>query len=134
MGCNDRRKSSYRIGKAPLQKTLYGNVQMKILLVYSHSPYTFWSFSNAMKFIDRKASFPRLGLLTVAAMLPELWEKRLVDMTVRPLVDEDLLWADFVFISAMTIQRSSAREVIDRCRRLGVKTARRPSTWPMTRS
>jgi radical SAM superfamily enzyme YgiQ (UPF0313 family) len=95
---------------------------MKILLVYPHYPATFWSFRNAMKFIGRKASFPPLGLLTVAAMLPEPWEKRLVDMNVRPLGDEDLRWADYVFISAMTIQRRSAREIIERCRRQGVKT------------
>ncbi|HEY6871952.1 MAG TPA: radical SAM protein, partial [Geobacteraceae bacterium] len=95
---------------------------MKILLVYPHYPDTFWSFRHALKFIGRKASFPPLGLLTVAAMLPGEWEKRLVDMNVRALSDEDLAWADCVFISAMTIQRQSAREVIARCRRLGVKT------------
>lgn len=95
---------------------------MKILLVYPYYPATFWSFRYAMKFIDRKASFPPLGLLTVAAMLPSDWEKRLVDMNVRPLSTEDLEWADYVFISAMSIQRRSAREVIARCRRLGVKT------------
>jgi radical SAM superfamily enzyme YgiQ (UPF0313 family) len=95
---------------------------MKILLVYPRYPETFWSFRNAMKFIDRKASFPPLGLMTVAAMLPEPWDKRLVDMNVRPLAEQDLRWADYVFISAMTIQRQSAQEVIDRCRQLGVKT------------
>jgi len=95
---------------------------MKILLVYPRYPDTFWSFRNAMKFIDRKASFPPLGLMTVAAMLPECWDKRLLDMNVRPLDDRDLPWADYVFISAMTIQRQSVREVIHRCRRLGVKT------------
>lgn len=95
---------------------------MKILLVYPRYPDTFWSFRYAMKFISRKASFPPLGLLTVAAMLPEPWEKRLIDMNVRPLVDGDLQWADYVFISAMTIQRGSTREVIERCRQLGVKT------------
>src|SRR5512140_2641997 len=94
---------------------------MTILLVYPHYPDTFWSFRYAMKFIGRKASFPPLGLLTVAAMLPVEWEKRLVDMNVRPLSDEDLAWADYVFISAMTIQRESALEVIDRCRQKGVK-------------
>jgi len=57
---------------------------MKILLAYPHCPDTFWSFRHALKFIDRKASFPPLGLLTVAAMLPREWEKRLVDMNVRP--------------------------------------------------
>lgn len=95
---------------------------MKILLVYPHYPDTFWSFRHALKFIGRKASFPPLGLLTVAAMLPVAWNKRLVDMNVRPLVDEDLAWADYVFISAMTIQRESAQEVIARCRQMGVKT------------
>jgi len=85
-------------------------------------PDTFWSFRHALKFIGRKASFPPLGLLTVAAMLPAKWEKRLVDMNVLPLSDEDLEWADYVFISAMTIQRESAREVIARCRQMGAKT------------
>jgi radical SAM superfamily enzyme YgiQ (UPF0313 family) len=95
---------------------------MKILLVYPYYPDTFWSFRHALKFIGRKASFPPLGLLTVAAMLPVEWEKRLVDMNVCPLADEELAWADYVFISAMTIQRKSAQEVIARSRQLGVKT------------
>lgn len=73
-----------------------------------------------MKFINRKVSFPPLGLLTVPAPMPGPWEKKLVDMNVRPLADEDLGWGDYVFISVMTIQRPSAREVIQRCRRLGV--------------
>jgi radical SAM superfamily enzyme YgiQ (UPF0313 family) len=97
-------------------------LSMKILLVYPLYPDTFWSFRYALKFIGRKASFPPLGLLTVAAMLPGEWEKRLVDMNVRPLADEDLAWADYVFISAMTIQRKSAQEIIARCRKMGVKT------------
>jgi radical SAM superfamily enzyme YgiQ (UPF0313 family) len=95
---------------------------MKILLVYPLYPDTFWSFRHALKFIGRKASFPPLGLLTVAAMLPVAWDKKLVDMNVRTLSDAELAWADYVFISAMTIQQDSAREVIERCRRLGVKT------------
>jgi radical SAM superfamily enzyme YgiQ (UPF0313 family) len=101
---------------------LYRRSQMKILLVYPHYPDTFWSFRHALKFIGRKASFPPLGLLTVAAMLPGGWKKRLVDMNVRNLTDEDLAWADYVFISAMTIQRKSTQEVITRCRKMGVKT------------
>lgn len=95
---------------------------MKILLVYPRYPDTFWSFRHALQFIGRKASFPPLGLLTVAAMLPGGWEKRLVDINVRSLTDEELKWADYVFISAMTVQRESALEVIVRCRHLVVKT------------
>jgi radical SAM superfamily enzyme YgiQ (UPF0313 family) len=95
---------------------------MKILLVYPRYPDTFWSFRHALKFISKQASFPPLGLLTVAAMLPHEWEKRLIDMNVRPLKDEALQWADYVFISAMAVQRGSAQEVIERCKKLGVKT------------
>lgn len=94
---------------------------MKILLVYPEYPDTFWSFKYALKFISRKASFPPLGLLTVAAMLPKEWEKKLVDMMVTKLSDSDIEWADYVFISAMSIQKESVKKVIAKCKRLGVK-------------
>ena len=94
---------------------------MKILLVYPQYPDTFWSFKHALKIVSKKASFPPLGLLTVAAMLPGKWEKRLVDMNVTSLTDEDINWADYVFISAMVVQRDSVKEVIARCRKLGAK-------------
>lgn len=94
---------------------------MKILLVYPKYPDTFWSFKYALKFISKKASYPPLGLLTVAAMLPPEWDKRLVDMNVDKLSDDQLLWADYVFLSAMSIQRASAEAVIARCSELGVR-------------
>ena len=47
-------------------------------------------------------------------MLPNEWEKKLVDMNVTSLTDEDLKWADYVFISAMVIQKNSVKEVIAR--------------------
>ena len=94
---------------------------MKILLVYPEYPDTFWSFSYALKFISKKAAYPPLGLLTVAAMLPPEWDKRLVDMNVQKLKDKDLLWADYVFLSAMSIQKESVRNVLAKCRELGVK-------------
>jgi len=94
---------------------------MKILFVYPKYPDTFWSFKYALKFISKKASFPPLGLLTVAAMLPEEWEKKLIDMNVSALTEEDLEWADYVFISAMLVQKKSAMEVIRRCKKMGIK-------------
>ncbi len=94
---------------------------MKVLLVYPEYPNTFWSFSYALKFISKKAVNPPLGLLTVAAMLPPEWEKRLVDMNVRKLKDKDLLWADYVFLSAMSVQKESVKTVLERCRAVGVK-------------
>lgn len=94
---------------------------MKILFVYPRYPNTFWSFRHALKFVSKKASFPPLGLLTVAAMLPGEWEKRLVDMNVSALSDEDIKWADYVFVSAMVVQGDSAREVFALCNRLKTK-------------
>jgi radical SAM superfamily enzyme YgiQ (UPF0313 family) len=95
---------------------------MKILLVSPKIPDTFWSFKHALKFVSKKAAEPPLGLLTVAAMLPADWQKRVVDLNVRALTDNDVLWADYVFLSAMSIQEASARAVIEQCRRLGRKT------------
>jgi radical SAM superfamily enzyme YgiQ (UPF0313 family) len=94
---------------------------MRILLVYPEFPDTFWSFKHALKFVRKKAGAPPLGLLTVAAMLPAEWEKRLVDVNVTSLTSKDLDWADYVFISAMIVQRDSAREIIARCKGAGVK-------------
>jgi radical SAM superfamily enzyme YgiQ (UPF0313 family) len=94
---------------------------MNILLVYPEYPDTFWSFSYALKFISKKAAYPPLGLLTVAAMLPPEWDKRLVDMNVRKLNDKDLQWADYVFLSAMSVQKESVKAVLARCKEFGVK-------------
>lgn len=95
---------------------------MKILLVYPEFPDTFWSFKHALNFISKKSGTPPLGLLTVAAMLPADWEVRLVDMNVQALRNRHLHWADYVFLSGMSVQKPAARKVIARCRRIGTKT------------
>jgi radical SAM superfamily enzyme YgiQ (UPF0313 family) len=92
---------------------------MKALLLYPRFPETFWGFRHALKFVGRKAPLPPLGLLTVAAMLPSGWSKRLVDENVRGLTAADLAWADVVFVSAMIVQRESARSLVARCRAAG---------------
>ncbi|HEU5070708.1 MAG TPA: DUF4070 domain-containing protein [Verrucomicrobiae bacterium] len=92
---------------------------MNVLLLYPEFPDTFWSFKHALKFIRKKASLPPLGLLTVAAMLPPDWEKRLVDVNVRHLRTRDLAWADVVFISGMIAQQNSVHELIARCHAAG---------------
>ncbi len=87
---------------------------MNILLVSPQTPDTFWSFSHIMRLIRKKAAFPPLGLLTVSAMLPRDWHFRLVDLNVDPLDDTDITWADAVFVSAMIVHESSARQIINR--------------------
>jgi radical SAM superfamily enzyme YgiQ (UPF0313 family) len=91
---------------------------LKILMVYPSYPDTFWSFKYALKVIHKKAAYPPLGLLTVASMLPKEWELKLIDLNVSHLSDKQIRWADYVLISAMTVQRDSAREVISRCNKL----------------
>jgi radical SAM superfamily enzyme YgiQ (UPF0313 family) len=93
---------------------------MNILMVYPEFPDTFWSFKHALRFIRKQASQPPLGLCTVAAMLPETWGIRLIDLNVRKLRGRDLSWADCVFISGMTLQRDSANEIIARCKAAGL--------------
>jgi radical SAM superfamily enzyme YgiQ (UPF0313 family) len=94
---------------------------MNILLVYPKYPDTFWGFKHILGIMSKKSGFPPLGLLTVAAMLPKEWNKRLVDMNASILRDDDLSWADYVFVSAMVIQKVSAGEVISRARMAGAK-------------
>ncbi len=94
---------------------------MKVLLVYPEYPVTFWSFRYALSFISKKASYPPLGLLTIAALLPGECELRLVDMNVRKLGDKEILWADYVFVSAMIVQAESVRKLLGRCKSLDRK-------------
>lgn len=85
---------------------------MKVLLVYPKCPDSFWSFTHALRFISKKAAVPPLGLITVSAMLPDTWQKKLVDLNISPLRTSDVQWADYVFISAMYIQKESVNKVI----------------------
>lgn len=94
---------------------------MNVLLVYPKNPDTFWSFKHALRFIFKKATNPPLGLLTVASLIPPEWNKRLVDMNVSALRDRDLDWADYVFLSANTIQKKSVAEVISRCKAKSIR-------------
>jgi radical SAM superfamily enzyme YgiQ (UPF0313 family) len=92
---------------------------MKVLFISPEFPVTFWGFKYALEFVNKKASNPPLGLITVAAMLPTDWQKKLIDVNITPLTEEDILWADMVFIGAMNIQQKSAKEIIARCKNLG---------------
>jgi radical SAM superfamily enzyme YgiQ (UPF0313 family) len=94
---------------------------MNILLVYPQYPATFWSFKHALKFISKKASNVPLGLITIASLLPESWNRKLTDLNVTRLKDKDIVWADYVFISAMSIQLDSVKQIIERCRQLNAR-------------
>lgn len=92
---------------------------MKVLLVYPEFPDTYWSFRHALKFEGKGSAFPPLGLLTISAMLPAAWERRLVDMNVQRLCDADIEWADIVLVSAMIVQKESLERVVAMCKSRG---------------
>ncbi|HUX28963.1 MAG TPA: radical SAM protein [Terracidiphilus sp.] len=95
---------------------------MNALLIYPEFPETYWSFKHALKFLGKKAAQPPLGLMTVAALLPGGWKKRLVDTNVERLHDRHLDWADVVLVSGMHIQRESLVAIVERCRARGLRT------------
>lgn len=92
---------------------------MKILLVEPRTPETFWSLRHAIRFIGKRAANPPLGLLTVAALLPDRWQYRLIDLNTSRLDDRDLAWADVVLVSAMVIHRQEVIDLGRRCRAAG---------------
>ena len=94
---------------------------MKVLFVNPKYPDTYWSFKHALKFVSKKAVYPPLGLITVAAMIPESWEKKLIDLNVSALKDKDINWADLIFISAMSVQSQSTIEIIKRIKTFNKK-------------
>jgi radical SAM superfamily enzyme YgiQ (UPF0313 family) len=94
---------------------------VNILLIYPRNPDTYWSFKHALKFISKKASNIPLGLITVASLLPDKWNKKLIDLNVSRLTDRDILWADYVFISAISVQMASVDQIIKRCSQLNAR-------------
>jgi radical SAM superfamily enzyme YgiQ (UPF0313 family) len=95
---------------------------MKVLLLYPEFPDTFWGFRHALPFLGRRSAYPPLGLLTVSALLPPHWKRKLVDLNVEELRAQDLAWADVAFLSAMLIQGPSLSRLIARCREAGLRT------------
>lgn len=95
------------------------NRKINALLVYPKCPNTFWSFKKALRFISKKATFPPLGLLTIASILPKEWNKKLIDENVKEINDKELNNADIIFISSMLVQKENAKKIIKRCKSLG---------------
>jgi radical SAM superfamily enzyme YgiQ (UPF0313 family) len=92
---------------------------MKVLLINPEFPDTYWSFRHALPFEGKRSAFPPLGLLTVSALLPASWERRVVDLNVRSLKTSDIEWADMVFATAMLVQKDSLKDVVKRSKALG---------------
>ncbi len=86
---------------------------MRTLLIYPVFPPTFWSYEKILELVDRKVLLPPLGLITVAAILPQKWEFKLVDRNIRNVSEAEWEWADLVIISGMIVQKI---DLLDRVR------------------
>ncbi len=95
---------------------------MNFLIVYPKHPVKFWNLESLLKYFSGMANFPPVVLLKIASLLPREWNKKLIDMNEKDISDEDILWADYVFISAIPDQSKSATKIIDRCKKLNIKT------------
>jgi radical SAM superfamily enzyme YgiQ (UPF0313 family) len=92
---------------------------MRVLLLYPLFPKSFWSFDKALELIGRKVSLPPLGLITVAAILPQTWEFRLVDRNVCCESEADWYWADLIILSGMIVQKNDMLFLIETAKRRG---------------
>lgn len=96
---------------------------MKALLLWPQMPNSFWSYQETLDLAGLKSTNPPLGLITIAAMLPQDWEIRFFDRNVRPETDADWDWCDLVIISAMIVQKNDFRSLIRKGVNLGKKVA-----------
>ncbi|HAX86644.1 MAG TPA: B12-binding domain-containing radical SAM protein [Cyanobacteria bacterium UBA11370] len=96
---------------------------MRVLLLYPLFPKSFWSFDKALELVGRKVAMPPLGMITVAAILPQTWEFRLVDRNIRFETEADWNWADLVIISGMIVQKGDLLDLIGEAKRRGKKVA-----------
>lgn len=96
---------------------------MNVLLVYPEFPKTFWSYEKILELVNRKVLLPPLGLITVAAILPQDWNFKLADVNIRPVSEQEWQWADLVIMSAMIVQKDDIIRQINLARHHGKPVA-----------
>lgn len=96
---------------------------MQVLLLYPQFPKSFWSLEKTLELIGQKALQPPLGLITVAAILPQTWEYRLRDHNFQDVAEEDWQWAELVIISGMIVQKPDLLDCIRQAKQRGKTVA-----------
>jgi radical SAM superfamily enzyme YgiQ (UPF0313 family) len=96
---------------------------MQVLLIYPLFPKSFWSFEKTLNLVDRKVLLPPLGLITVAGILPQAWELKLVDRNIRQVTESEWKWAELVIISGMIVQKDDLLSQIKEAKRRGKPVA-----------
>ena len=117
---------------------------MRTLFIYPEFPKTFWSYEKILELVNRKVLLPPLGMVTVAALLPQQWEMKLVDRNVREVTEAEWDWAELIIISGMIVQKDDMAVQIANAKERGLPVAvGGPSpapprmhlswTWPISR-
>ena len=96
---------------------------MRTLFIYPEFPKTFWSYEKILELVNRKVLLPPLGMVTVAALLPQDWEMKLVDRNVRDVTEEEWNWAEMVIISGMIVQKDDMAVQIGKAKQRGLPVA-----------
>jgi radical SAM superfamily enzyme YgiQ (UPF0313 family) len=96
---------------------------MRALLIYPEFPKTFWSYEKILELVNRKVLLPPLGMVTVAALLPQHWEFKLADRNVREVTEAEWNWAELVIISGMIVQKADMAVQIAKAKRRGLPVA-----------
>ena len=99
-------------------KDLHGGHTKCLLVQTKFSGFSFWNYQEVCDMIGAKYPASSLGLLTVAALLPQHWIFRLIDENVEPLLDDHLKWADIVCTGGMLPQQKSMLDFIKRVHNL----------------
>ena len=85
----------------------------RVLLVYPQFvPNSFWNYTDACKLVGARYPAAPLGLITVAGMLPQDWEFKLVNRNTEELDLADLDWADIVMTGGMLNQQPDVHRII----------------------
>jgi radical SAM superfamily enzyme YgiQ (UPF0313 family) len=96
---------------------------MRTLFIYPEFPKTFWSYEKILELVNRKVLLPPLGMVTVAALLPQTWEMKLVDRNVREVTEAEWNWAELVVISGMIVQKADMAAQISKAKERGLPVA-----------
>ena len=92
---------------------------MRLLLVNPEMPLSLMSFTHSCHNMGVQSFTPPLGLITVAALLPDDWEVRLVDLNCAELSEDDWLWADTVLLSGMILQGQGLLSLLREAKKRG---------------
>jgi radical SAM superfamily enzyme YgiQ (UPF0313 family) len=77
------------------------------------SEFSYWNYREVCELFDARYPSAPLGLITVAALLPQAWTIRLLDLNVREMDTALIDWADVVMAGGMIPQQRNLLDLID---------------------